>query len=78
MSEDSGHSSADTERCINCGDEIEGDGVHTQSGVKSDGLERLANGGSVSLSNLMEMDDGPYCSLDCSVDTGTDLPEDER
>jgi len=64
-------SMSDTERCINCGDKIEGNGVHTQSGVKSDGLERLADGESVSLSNLMEMDDGPYCSLDCSVDTET-------
>jgi hypothetical protein len=72
MSEQDGGSTADTERCINCGDEIEGDGVYTQSGVKSDGLERLADGESVSLSNLMEMDDGPYCSLDCSIGTDTD------
>jgi len=64
-------SSGGTERCINCGDEIEGDGMYRQSGVKSSGLERLTDGESVSLSNLMEMDDGPYCSLDCSV-TDTD------
>jgi hypothetical protein len=37
-----------------------------------DGHERLADGESVKISNLMEMDDGPYCSLDCSLDTGTD------
>jgi hypothetical protein len=46
--------------------------VYTQSGIKPDGHERLADGESVKISNLMEMDDGPYCSLDCSLDTGTD------
>jgi hypothetical protein len=74
LPEDQADHSGDTEtnRCINCGDEIQGDGVYTQSGVKSDGHERLQDGESVKVSNLMEMDDGPYCSLDCSVDTGTD------
>lgn len=67
-----GQPQADTGRCITCGDEIHGDGVYTQSGVKMDGHERLADGESVKISNLMEMDDGPYCSLDCSLDTGTD------
>jgi hypothetical protein len=69
---DTDQSTGDTDRCINCDDEIKGDGVYTQSGVKSNGFDRLADGESVSLSNLLEMGDGPYCSLDCSVDTGTD------
>jgi len=60
---------AETEQCIACGDEIVGDGVYTQSGVKSDGLDRLAAGESVGLADLLAMDDGPYCSLVCSVDT---------
>jgi len=66
----SGQHSGDTEQCINCGNEIESDGVYTQSGVKSDGLERLFDGESVGFSELVEMQDGPYCSLDCSVSGG--------
>jgi len=62
----------ETERCINCGDRIAGDGVYTQSGFKSDGMGRLADGEEVGLSDLMEMDDGPYCSLDCSIETGAE------
>jgi hypothetical protein len=69
---------ADTGRCINCGDEIHGDGVYTQSGVKSDGHERLQDGESVKISNLMEMDDGPYCSLACSLNTDTDPQGDQQ
>jgi len=61
-----------SEQCINCGDEIDGDPVYSQGGVKSDGLERLADGDSVGLSELMEMDNGPYCSLDCSVNPGSE------
>jgi len=65
-------SEGNTERCIKCGDEIEGESVYSQSGVKTDGLERLADGESVALSDLMEMEDGPYCSLDCSLQPDSD------
>jgi hypothetical protein len=64
--------SSGIERCINCGSTIDGDGVYNANSVKPDAGEELSGGNSVPISEVIEFNDGPYCSLHCSVDTGTD------
>jgi len=61
-----------TERCINCGSTIDGGGVYMGDNVEPDADEKLSGGDSVPISEVIEFNDGPYCSLDCSVDAGTD------
>jgi len=68
----SGNDSGGTERCINCGTNIDGDGVYNSNGVKPDADEKLSGGDSVPISEVIEFNDGPYCSLHCSVDTEGD------
>lgn len=63
---------SDMERCINCGDEIEDEPVYDNGGLKDDAGDKLAGGDSVSISEVFAFDDGPYCSLDCSVATATE------
>lgn len=58
------------EKCINCGNDIDGDGVFTGDSVKPGADESLSGGESVPLSELIEFNDGPYCSLDCSITAG--------
>lgn len=63
----------DAERveCINCGGMVEGEeAVFSSGGVKEDGLNKLlVEEESVPASELFGFDDGPYCSLDCSMDS---------
>lgn len=60
----------DTLNCIACGAEIpsEDDAVYGFGGVKPDGAVKLFDGETVSASELFGFDDGPYCSLNCSME----------
>lgn len=61
-----------TEECVDCGDEIEGDGVYNSGSLTDAVGDALSDGESVPVGEIFEFDDGPYCSLDCSVSTDTD------
>ena len=61
-----------TEECVGCGDEIEGDGVYNNGSLTDAVGDALSDGESVPVGEIFEFDDGPYCSLDCSVSTDTD------
>lgn len=67
-----------TERCIGCDSEIEGDGFYGQGDVKPKGLDGLSDGESVPVSELFGFNDGPYCTLKCSLDTDTDCGDDKE
>ncbi|APX98652.1 nucleoside triphosphate pyrophosphohydrolase family protein [Natronorubrum daqingense] len=71
-----GNASSGTERCIGCGSEIEGDGFYGQGDVKPEGLEGLGDGESVPVSELFGFNDGPYCTLECSLEADTDSDDD--
>ena len=55
--------------CIECGDEIgeDNDAVYGGGKVEEEGAERLIQGETVGASELFGFDDGPYCSIRCSV-----------
>lgn len=57
------------EQCINCGDEFDGDGIYNGNSVKEEAVGKLSDGASVPLNDVIKFDDGPYCSLDCSINS---------
>lgn len=63
---------SDTTECIACGAAIpaEEDGVFLAGGVKEDTLDELNAGEPAPLDDVISFDDGPYCSIDCSMDEG--------
>lgn len=64
MSEDD-----DTVACLVCGDAVaEADAVYNASGAKAEGLAEMAPGESVPLDDVIAFEDGPYCSLGCSME----------
>lgn len=69
---DGGEAKEDTEQCINCGDTIDGDGVYNANGVKPDAADKITDGEGASVGEIVEFNDGPYCSIECSVRTGGD------
>lgn len=60
--------------CENCGDEIPStdEAVWGSGGVKESGLEKMSDGETIGADELFGFDDGPYCSLGCSVNGGDD------
>lgn len=70
--------SSDTGRCIGCGSEIEGDGFYAQGDVTPEGLGGLCDGESVPVTQLFGFNDGPYCTLECSLETGAEDEQGER
>lgn len=70
MSETADDAGEDEElRCIQCGDLIhdEDDAVYGQGSVNKDGLKSLGDGEEVGADELFAFDDGPYCSMPCSI-----------
>lgn len=59
-----------TLRCEACDEQIESekDAVYGAGSLKQDGAEQLADGEKVGFDELFGFDDGPYCSLDCSME----------
>lgn len=55
--------------CIECGKTVDDEqAIYSSGGVKNDGLESLLiDGEAISIDELFGFDDGPYCSLDCSM-----------
>lgn len=56
--------------CLECGNEMDEDeAIYSSGSVKKDGLERLLiEEESVPASELFGFDDGPYCSITCSME----------
>lgn len=63
--------SSDTMQCIDCGAEIEdeAEAVYASGGLDKDGFEKAMEEGEVDARELFGFDDGPYCSIACSIDT---------
>lgn len=61
-------------RCIECGGKIneDNDAVYGGGKMEEAGAERLTRGETVDASELFGFDDGPYCSIRCSVRGGDD------
>lgn len=61
------------ESCINCGDEIDGEGFYAFSGAEDvKGLDALDGDEPVPIDEVFGFNDGPYCTLDCSLDGDAD------
>ena len=63
------------ERCINCGDEIEGEPVAGHGSLKDNVTETFERDESVPVGEVFEFDDGPYCSFTCLLDEDGDGDE---
>ncbi|APX98732.1 hypothetical protein [Natronorubrum daqingense] len=69
---DGGTSSSDTEQCIECGDAVGNNPFYANSGLVAGAFDDVEDGESVPVKDVFGFNDGPYCSLDCSLDTETE------
>lgn len=57
--------------CMECGDEVDEDeAVYGSGTIRDSGLEKLSRGETLDAEELFGFDDGPYCSLECSIQGG--------
>lgn len=68
---------ADGVECIDCGDRVDSDeAIYSSSGFKENGLSRLVvEEEPVDADELFGFEDGPYCSLACSMQPTADCDQ---